>query len=122
MVLDAGHKVNFLLDIAPALTPGAIVTVYPKLVSRLRDSTLFNAAVDYIDGTDHSDREIGLPAVITDVRFNEDKPLNLGEWSVRVAVPGEEHLKLDGQFLYPFQSKVIGTCYATRDSLDAFES
>ena len=92
MVLDAGHKVNFLLDIAPALTPGAIVTVYPKLVSRLRDSTLFNAAVDYIDGTDHSDREIGLPAVITDVRFNEDKPLNLGEWSVRVAVPGEEHL------------------------------
>ncbi|NSX94413.1 strawberry notch-like NTP hydrolase domain-containing protein [Agrobacterium tumefaciens] len=92
LVLDAGNKLNFLLDIAPVLTPGAIVTVYPKLVSRLRDSTLFNAAVDYIDGTDHTDREIGLPAVITDVRFNEEKPLNLGEWSVRIAVPGEEHL------------------------------
>jgi len=92
MVLDAGHKLDFLLDIAPVLTPGAIVSVYPKLVSRLRDSTLFNAAVDYIDGTDHTDREIGVPAVITDVRFNEDKPLNLGEWSVRIAVPGEEHL------------------------------
>jgi hypothetical protein len=37
-----------------------------------------------------------------------------------LGLPGEEHLKLDGQFLYPFQSKVIGTCYATRDSLDAF--
>ena len=92
MVLDAGHKLDFLLDIAPTLAPGAIVTVYPKLVSRLRDSTLFNAAVDYIDGTDHTDREIGVPAVITDVRFNEEKPLNLGEWSVRIAVPGEEHL------------------------------
>lgn len=92
MVLDAGHKLNFLLDIAPVVSPGAIVTVYPKLVSRLRESTLFNAAVDYIDGTDHTDREVGVPAVIVDVRFNEEKPLNLGEWNIRIAVPGEEHL------------------------------
>jgi len=92
MVVEAGRKVAFLADIVPLLEPGAIVAVNPAAVGRLRDSTLFQAAVDYIEGTSYADGPIAVPAVVTGVRFSEEKALNLGEWDIRLAVPGQEML------------------------------
>ena len=92
MVVEAGNKVLFLHQIAPLLEPGAIVAVNPAAIGRLRETSLFQAAVDYIEGTSFADSEIAIPAVITDVRFDEEKALNLGAWDIRLAVPGEERL------------------------------
>ena len=92
MVIEAGNKVLFLREIAPLLEPGAIVAVNPSTIGRLRETSLFQAAVDYIEGTSFADGEIAIPAVITDVRFDEEKALNLGAWDIRLAIPGEERL------------------------------
>lgn len=92
LVIEAGRKAAFLHQLAPLLQPGAIVSVNPAVLGRLRETTLFQAAVDYVEGTEFADGQIALPGVVTEVRFNEDKPLNFGEWTVRVAVPGEERL------------------------------
>nr|WP_281722717.1 strawberry notch family protein [Nitrosomonas nitrosa] len=89
-VVEAGEKALFLKDHAHLLQPGAILDLNPSVIGNVRETTLFHAASDLIDGTVYADQDVSVPAVLLAATFDESKPLNLGSWKLSFAVPGQE--------------------------------
>ncbi|WP_234053733.1 MULTISPECIES: strawberry notch-like NTP hydrolase domain-containing protein [unclassified Xanthobacter] len=85
-IVEAAHKARYLANIVQDIEPGRFVGVQPDLVQQVREVGIFGAWADM-----HMSDLTLVPAVVQTVRFPTDRPLNLGEWEIDFAVPGEEH-------------------------------
>lgn len=84
-IVEAGDRAHFLAGIMPRLSLGNPVGLNPEVMPMLRNLHFFS---HWSEG--HDSDALLLPAVVKQVSFDKNRPLNLGEWEVELLIPGEK--------------------------------
>lgn len=87
-VIRNGNHALFLSKNIGFLQPGTMLEVRTELIPEVVSSLPFAAKLSEYLNKDNRQFEL-LPAIVTSVKFNRNDPLNLTQWKVSLAFPGQ---------------------------------
>lgn len=86
-IVESVDRARYLASIVEKVDPGVMVGIDPKVFPSVSDTYFYEQW-----GEAHDDDAPVIPAIVKDVRYPKDRPLNLGEWELDLAIPGEPNV------------------------------